>query len=409
MSAMRSHLGTYADAGGGGIYPLRYSCAQGFELGEPYPALNASFGATSARNGLYYLVEEQAMGAFGVYRRERERWTRLASRTSEGREPCHIALDAAERWVAIANYGSGSIALYSLAADGLPDGEIALWAQHGRGPDPDRQQGPHAHCVRFSPDSRALYVVDLGTDQVLRFALDRTPLLDSVQTAWQAPPGSGPRHLWFHPTRPLALLVSELASRLTLLDVTVSGLIHRTSRSTLPNDSQGDNLAGHLALNAAGDRVYVTNRGHDSIGVFAFDAASGRLDCVQHIASGGASPRFLLLQQADQVAICVNEGDGAVVAFALDPDGTLAPTGHRVTVPGAAFLFEEVAPDDRSSTRFSIDRQTSPPRHGAPDFLAGPQPDGIAMTGEEDPFAEVDDPDFAASVAAFVASERSGS
>lgn len=405
MTPLRLRVGSYAEGGGDGVYALAYSRGAGFAVGGAFQAQNASFGAASCRHGLHYLVDEQAMGRFGVYRRESEGWTQLAQLTTEGREPCYIALDPEERRVAIANYGSGSIALYALTPEGLPHGEITLWAQHGGGPDPERQEGPHVHCVRFSPDGRALYAVDLGTDQILRFALDE-PLLERAQIAWQAPPGSGPRHLLFHPTRPLAVLVSELASMLTLFDVTTAGLVHRTSRSTLPDGCTGDNLGGHLTLNRAGDRIYVTNRGHDSIGVFALDAASGRLECLQHISSGGASPRHLLLLEADGLAVCVNEQDGTVVAFELAPDGALTDTGHRATIAGAAFVFEEVAQEPTPLLRQPIDRQTEPPRDGKPDFLAGHQPDGIPMTGEEDPLCEVDDPGFAESVAAFAASER---
>lgn len=192
--------------------------------------------------------------------------------------------------------------------------------------------------MQFSPDGRWLYAADLGTDQILRLRLDGSDLSES-DVAWQAPAGSGPRHLLFHPDGAMALLVSELASTLTLFDVIEGGLRFRAQHSTLPHGFSGESLGGHLALNAAGNRVYVTNRGHDSIAVFALDAADGQIALLQYLPSGGASPRFFLLVEDANRLILANEEGENVVAFAVEEDGTLRETGHSIDVPGAAFLL----------------------------------------------------------------------
>ena len=332
-------VGSYAKAGGRGLYRLTCDAA-GLTLGKSDDvAANASYGAWSVRHGLHYLVEEQAAGAVSAFRTGVDGLTRQARVSSEGREPCYVAIDAAERRIAAANYASGSIALFELTQDGLPQDGPAVWANAGSGPNAERQEGPHMHCVRFSPDGAFLYASDLGTDQLLRFAMDDEPMLEAAQVAWTAPPGSGPRHLLFHPDAPLLLLVSELASTLTLFGVATDGLTWRSTHSTLPGDFSGDSLGGDLAINAAGDRIYVTNRGHDSIAMFALDVARGTIELRQYVPSGGASPRNLLLLDDIDRLLVVNEEAGNVVPFSIAADGMLTPAGASVSVPGAAFVF----------------------------------------------------------------------
>lgn len=254
-----------------------------------------------------------------------------------------MALDADEGCLAVANYASGSVALFRLdERTGLPIEPPILRRNHGKGPVEGRQDGPHAHCACFGPDRRWLFQADLGTDEVLAYAVDAaTGSLGERRVAFRAPAGSGPRHLVFHPVLPLALLVSELASTLTVLEVGEGILSARRTVSTLPPGFSGESLGGHLSLNSAGDRVYVTNRGHDSIAIFAWDA-SGALELLQHAPSGGRSPRSFVLLEAERLLLLVNEEGGEISVFNVRDDGALSPVDAGLVVPGAAFLF--VAP-----------------------------------------------------------------
>jgi 6-phosphogluconolactonase len=328
-------VGSYAENGGRGLYPLYRTLSTGWRASDPFEsARNASFGVRSERHGLLYLLDEQG-GTLGIYRHENG-WTEIARLSTEGAEPCYVTLDAAETRLAVANYASGNIALYSLdAATGVPLGNpVVRWAT-GSGPNPERQKGPHAHCVRFSPDSRQLYHVDLGIDQILAYALEES--LGEARLAYGAPSGSGPRHLVFHPARARAFLISELESTVTVLETADTSFRAVGHVSTLPPDFRGESLGGHIGMNASGDRLYVTNRGHDSIATFAVEG--DRLSLLEHVPSGGASPRFFLLLETEKRMLVANEEGGNVTAFGIRSDGTLEPEGVCATVPGAVFLF----------------------------------------------------------------------
>lgn len=329
------HIGTYEKDGGRGLVPLRVAEDGAMTEGEPFAdAANASFGV--AREGLVYLVDEQDEGAITILARG-DVWQRAMRVPTGGAAPCYLALDRDGTRLAAANYASGSVALFVLGANGMPDGPPALFQASGSGPNEERQEGPHAHCVRFSHGNEALYVVDLGADQVTCLKLGRGATFADARTAWRAPPGSGPRHLLFHPRRTLALVLSELAATLTLLEAGDCKLRPVQTVSTQPADFRGENLGGHLELNAEGTCAYVSNRGHDSIAVFAIQG--NRLELLQHVPSGGAHPRHFVLREDLGLVAAAHEKDGRVTLFAIGKDGKLAPKGKGATVPGACFVL----------------------------------------------------------------------
>jgi 6-phosphogluconolactonase len=335
------HVGTYARNGGAGLHLLRLSAVGDWTVGEAHAeAQNASFGAYSAEHSLYYFVDEQAEGAIGVFCEAVRGLERVARMLTRGREPCYVGLNQAGSLLAAANYGSGSIAVFRLDDEtGLPLGPPIRRQNAGTGPVASRQDGPHAHCVCFSPDGRWLYHVDLGTDEVLGYPVDSAAkTLGERSVAYRAVPGSGPRHLVFHPVRSSALLASELASSLSLVELDGGGFVEKQTASTLPPGYAGESLAGQVLLNAAGDRVYVTNRGHDSVAVFAWDSAAG-LELQQHAPSGGKSPRSMVLLEAERQLLVANEESGTIAAFDIGEDGNLSPRAEGIRVPGAAFLL----------------------------------------------------------------------
>jgi 6-phosphogluconolactonase len=339
MSKRAIHLevGTYAGSGGHGLYPLSYDPATGrWTVGAPDAAIaDASFGIR-APAGITYLVDEPA-GHVGAWRRTADRWQQLGVVASGGAAPCHLALHPGGRWLAVANYESGSVAVLALDAAGVPYGPVALDRHDGSGPDSERQQGPHAHWVGFDAMGKTLFAVDLGTDQILAYAFDATNgALGRPAIAYAAPSGSGPRHLLHHPRRPISYLASEMAATVTVLHRAATRFVAGTTVPTLSGGFAGRNLVGGLALNHAADRLYVGNRGHDSIATFALDAA-GTPSPLALVPSGDRSPRFLFVLDDAARLLVAHEGGATMTAFTIRPDGTLADP-VSLAIPGAAFI-----------------------------------------------------------------------
>jgi len=336
-SAARADMlvaGTYANEGGKGLYPLTSAGGQ-WMVGEALGSIpDASFGVTSPTLGSYFVLREGDRGSLGIYDRD---YRQFATRSTLGSGPCHIALSADQSAIAVANYSTGNVAVWRLDKSGVPDGEAQSVQHEGTGPNVNRQAGPHAHWVGFTKDGRWLHAVDLGADAIFAHAF-AAGTLGATKIAYRAPAGSGPRHLARHPRLPIAYLVSELANTLTVLAANDDGT-YRASATlpTLPAGFTAASQAAHIAVNAAGTRLYVSNRGHDSIAVFALEP-NGDARPIQHVASGGHWPRFFLLLEERREMLVANERSGTVVVFTIDGEGRLTPKPGSVTVPGVVFL-----------------------------------------------------------------------
>jgi 6-phosphogluconolactonase len=270
-------------------------------------------------------------------------WQRASS---AGDGPCHLATDGAHLYVA--NYTSGSAAAYTL----LPDGRISdlVWSAQHRGSGPHvRQDAPHAHCAVPDPHRRSVHVVDLGTDRVVRY--DADPATGGFHHAAELAlePGSGPRHLAFHPHEPMAFVVCELDSTLVALriDGSVDGptgeLVPGRTTSTLPDGFAGESLAAAVRVHPDGHRVFVSNRGHDSIATFAIGGPGEPLTSLGHVASGGTGPRDLAIDPSGELLLAANRQSGHIAGFALD-DRTALPrplgTVARVPEPACILVME---------------------------------------------------------------------
>lgn len=334
------YAGTYAEGGGLGIYPLLRGPGGTWTAGDPLRgALNASYGAYASRFDLHYLLDEKG-GTVTAWRHVEGQWARVAT-LAAGRDPCFIALDPTQSAIAVANYGNGSLAYFRVdPATGVPAAPPTVRPNAGRSVDPERQGGPHAHCARFSPDGRWLFQTDLGTDEIRAFAHDpEKSQLAKAAVVFAVPPGSGPRHLLFNASGVHAYLISELASNIVLFGLRDGRLERRQTVSALPPGYAGTSLGGHIALGRSGTRLYASNRGHDSIAVFAIDEA-GRLALLQHAPTGGRSLRFFLISEDDAALLVAHETDGTLRILDIDADGLLTLDDAGLLLPGAAFLFE---------------------------------------------------------------------
>lgn len=251
---------------------------------------------------------------------------------SGGSGPCHIAVDHAGAQLFVANYESGSVAAIALMEDGRFGGIESFHQHTGSGPH-ERQDGPHAHCVRPAADGRSFYAVDLGADEIIRYDRRAASVgggFDAGRTT-AAEPGVGPRHIAFHPTEPLAVVVNELANTLTVYAVLENGTLDPLgTESTLPPDASADGLAADVRFHPAGHLVYVSNRGHDSVALFAIGNSTRPLTLVETTSSGGRTPRCMGFHPSGRTLFVANQTSDVIVEFAVDAgSGRLTPTDLR--------------------------------------------------------------------------------
>lgn len=254
---------------------------------------------------------------------------------SGGSDPCHIITDRAGRVVFVANYSSGTVTSFRVTPKGL-EGPVAQIAFHGHGPNAERQEGPHTHGVTLSPDERFLLVNDLGIDRIMVFHVDRTTAtLQQAGEPWHAKPGSGPRHTHFHPNGKWVYSINELLSTVDTLawngeTGTLTWLSEVPLRAT---GFTGLSKGAELAIDRAGRFLYASNRGEETMVVFAIHPESGSLQFIQRLNSGGKTPRDFTLDPSEKWLVVANQDTQNIVVFARDPHtGMIAPTGRSYTL-----------------------------------------------------------------------------
>lgn len=347
-------VGTYTSkTSSKGIYAYRFDTNKGqlTPIGVSAEAVDPSFLAVHPNGKYLYAVNEigsfngEVSGAVGAFAIDAKTGAlKLLNQVpTRGAGPCYVSLDKSGSFLLVANYDSGSIASFPVRGDGSL-GTASGFVQHsGTGPDKERQEGPHAHWIGTSPDNRFALAVDLGLDQVIVYGFDSdkgvfTPMLSGFA---KVKPGSGPRHLAFHPDGKFAYVLSEMASSVTVFSYkpkTGSFSVLQTV-STLPNDYSGPKEAAEIAVHLSGKYLYTSNRGHDSIAVFAIDQKKGTLKSLGQVLTGGKTPRHFAIDPTGTYLLAENQESNNIVVFHIDPaTGSLTPTGQTVDVPSPVCL-----------------------------------------------------------------------
>lgn len=264
---------------------------------------------------------------------------------TKGSISAHVSFDRTGRWLLVANYRMGddgarpaqALVVYPIEHDGGIGAAAASVAHTGHGPNAARQEGPHPHCALASPDNRHIVVADLGIDRIMVYAFNAATgaLAPAARPFVRLTPGSGPRHLAFHPSGNVLYVINELASSVTALswDAATGALQPLQTVSTLPTAWQGESHCSDVHVSPDGRFLYGANRGHDSIAIFAIEAESGRLDPVGHHPSMGATPRQFSLDPSGRFLLVANQDADCVAVLGRDPaTGRLSDTGYRGTI-----------------------------------------------------------------------------
>ncbi len=353
-SSHEVYVGSYATADQPGIYAFAFDDATG-ELtayGTFTGIVNPSFLLVHPNGRWLYAVSETSqqengtVGAVWAFRRTREAGSiePINHQSSGGDAPCHLEIDPTGRWLLVSNYSSGSAGVLPILEDGSL-GKMTDLVQHsGSGPRTDRQEGAHAHSATFTPDQRFVVVADLGIDALLVYAFDSQVgrLLVHTRTATRS--GAGPRHIAFHPDGKHVFVANELDNTVAVYNYDVtSGELHEWQViDTLPPDAP-ESYVADIHVSPDGKRVYVSNRGHESIAIFEV-GSDGRLALIAIRPCGGRFPRNFALAPGNHFLLVANQhsGDVAVLPIQENAEVVGAPISHTI-VRGASCVHFVVA------------------------------------------------------------------
>lgn len=282
-----------------------------------------------------------AVGEVWAFQLERESFLikSINRQTSRGDWPCHLQLDGTGRWLITTNYGTGSAAIYPLLPDGSLREMTDFVQHHGTGPNTERQEGPHTHSSIFTPDNRFVIIADLGIDQLVVYEFDETAGKLSEHSIVKSQPGAGPRHLVFHPNGRWFYAANELASTVTFYEYNeVEGmLVEKQTLPTLPPDAP-ENTVADIHLSGDGKRLYVSNRGHNSIAVFDIND-SGSLSLISIPSCGGNWPRNFAISPTGQFMLVANQYSNEIsVLPILGGKKALGTPVSRIAMTGASCL-----------------------------------------------------------------------
>jgi 6-phosphogluconolactonase len=344
------YVGTYTQEAGStskGIYAYRFDAntAKLTPIGLAAETITPSFLAVHPNHRFLYAVNEignykgQKSGGVSAFAIDRTtgKLTFLNQVASGGGGPAYITVDKTGKYVLLANYDGGSVAAFSVLEDGRL-GEASAFVQHtGHGTNPERQEAPHAHSIDLSPDDRFAIVDDLGLDETLVYKFDsaKGSLTLNMPPFAKAAPGAGPRHFAFAPSGKFAYVLTEMGNTVTAFayDGAAGTLNSLQTVSTIPKDFTKLNEDAEIEVHPSGKFLYASNRGHDSITVFAVDPSKGTLTLVEYAPTKGASPRSFEIDPTGKLLFAANEKSDNIVVFRINQKtGRLTPTGKVLDV-----------------------------------------------------------------------------
>jgi 6-phosphogluconolactonase len=266
------------------------------------------------------------------------RLTLLNSQPAGGADTSYLSLDKTGRYALAANYEGGSIAVFALKPDGGLGDRTAFVQHTGSSVNPQRQSHAFAHSIITDPSNRFALVADLGLDKVFVYRFNETngTLAPNDPPFVAVRPGSGPRHVKFHPDGKHVYLINEMGSSVIAFnwDAARGALTGFQTVSTLPEDFKGTSACAELEIHPNGKFLYGSNRGHDSIAVFSIAPESGRLSLIAHVPTQGRTPRNFTFDPTGKWIIVTNHGSNNAVVFRADEKtGRLTQTGNPVEVP----------------------------------------------------------------------------
>jgi 6-phosphogluconolactonase len=357
-AAMTGWIGTYTSlngisTGALGIYAFQWDAERG-SMSAIHPVgatTNPSFLALHPSGRFLYAVNEDASSsgtdqitAFAVGdTNSSERLRAIGTVSSQGLAPCHLTIDPRGKWLFVANYLSGTIAVYPIQPDGRLAQASQVIQQKGSGPFADRQKSAHAHEVVLSPDGGFLLSVDLGADRIFVYRFEATTGALTPNSEVALPAGYGPRHLVFSKDARTIYVVTELTPVVVTLrwNAQRGSMTQLGMTSTLPTVDPAEHSGAEIVLHPNGKFLFVSNRGNSNTIAIFHIGRDGLPAPAGHVSSDGKLPRFFNVDPSGRFLIAANQGSGALVTFRIDPSsGALTRVGPGVSIPApVSFVF----------------------------------------------------------------------
>lgn len=347
------YAGTFSERGSQGIYVLQFDRATGklTELQTVSGKESPSFLEVHPNGKYLYAVYREGMtkedknGTVAAYSIDQStgKLTKINEQSSEGSGPCHVSLDPKGRFAYVSNYGGGNLAVYPVNKDGSLDKSSDVVQHEGGSVNQNRQTAPHMHSIIPTRNGKFIYASDLGIDKIMIYKVNhKTGKLSAAKSPFvESTAGSGPRHFALHPNGSFAFSAEELSSTIASFKVDKStGALNQVDRVTmLPDDFDGNNSAADIHVSPDGKFVYASNRGHDSLVIYAIDPDSGKLTFVGHEGTRGEHPRNFCIDNKGAYVFVANRDNDNVVVFKRDAaSGKLTYTGEEASVPAVVCI-----------------------------------------------------------------------
>ncbi|MGF9827871.1 lactonase family protein [Bacillus anthracis] len=333
------YVGTYTKENSEGIYKFTLDTeAKKISNVTLAAKLDNPTYVTINRNNeyLYSVVKEGESGGVAAYsiNSKTGELTEENRQVVEGASPCHVSVDSGNHTVVTANYHKGTIESFEVNEDGTINPATSIMAHEGSGPNKERQEKPHAHYGGYTPDEKYVVGVDLGIDKIITYEIKDSVLTEVNRLSVN--PGSGPRHITFHPNGKYAYVMTELSSEVIVLTYNPAegSFTELQYISTIPEEFDENNQGSAIHISSDGRFVYAGNRGHNSITVFSVDKNSGKLTFMEHTSTEGNWPRDFVLDPTEKFLIATNEKSHNLVLFLRnETTGKLTLLQSDVAVP----------------------------------------------------------------------------
>ncbi|HEY5563078.1 MAG TPA: lactonase family protein [Clostridiaceae bacterium] len=341
-----AYIGTYTEDNSHGIYMYELNTKSGelTPIGFADKTVNPSYVTITDNKKFLYSVAETTefqgtvgggVAAFSIDNIEK-RPKLINVQPTLGKHSCHIIIDSTNKYIFVANYSEGTVSQFPVMEDGSI-GELMRTIKHiGSGPNKERQEMPHMHYVALTKNEKYLLTVDLGLDSVslYRFEGGKGDMSLDEDASIVVAPGSGPRHLQFHPNNKYLYIVTELSSEVIVYEFDSKSykFKHMQTISTLPDNFKGNSTCAAIHINKEGNFLYASNRGDDSIAVYKVEE-TGNLKLIEIMPTNGKTPRDFALDPTESFLYSANQDSNEITAFLVDKEyGTLKPLDFKISI-----------------------------------------------------------------------------